>query len=205
MVSFGGDGTHSEVVDGIMQSELNHEVSMGILHAGTGEPRLMVVTADTCSGPRAYVGLAFSYGETITENWRRLNDVEWAQEIAGGDWLGTEVFYQAPLYPYFLASLYATVGEAPLFVRGVQAGLGALSCGLLASAAARFFDRRVGIVTGVLLAAYPPTLFFDTLIQKSVLDLFLCSLLLWVLASGRRSPSFGRGVAAGASVPPAPC
>jgi diacylglycerol kinase (ATP) len=36
VVSFGGDGTHSEVVDGIMQSELNHEVSMGILHAGTG-------------------------------------------------------------------------------------------------------------------------------------------------------------------------
>ena len=36
VVSFGGDGTHSEVVDGIMQSELNKEVSLGILHAGTG-------------------------------------------------------------------------------------------------------------------------------------------------------------------------
>jgi YegS/Rv2252/BmrU family lipid kinase len=36
VVSFGGDGTHSEVVDGIMQSGLNHEVSLGILHAGTG-------------------------------------------------------------------------------------------------------------------------------------------------------------------------
>lgn len=36
VISFGGDGTHSEVVDGIMQSELNKEVSLGILHAGTG-------------------------------------------------------------------------------------------------------------------------------------------------------------------------
>lgn len=36
IVSFGGDGTHSEVVDGIMQSGLNKEVSLGILHAGTG-------------------------------------------------------------------------------------------------------------------------------------------------------------------------
>ncbi|UCH28130.1 MAG: YegS/Rv2252/BmrU family lipid kinase [Myxococcales bacterium] len=36
VISFGGDGTHSEVVDGIMQSELNKEVTMGILHAGTG-------------------------------------------------------------------------------------------------------------------------------------------------------------------------
>jgi len=36
IISFGGDGSHSEVVDGIMQSGLNHEVTLGILHAGTG-------------------------------------------------------------------------------------------------------------------------------------------------------------------------
>ena len=36
VISLGGDGTHSEVVDGIMESELNSEVSLGILHAGTG-------------------------------------------------------------------------------------------------------------------------------------------------------------------------
>src|SRR5262245_31399286 len=26
----------------------------------------------------------------------------WAQQIAAGDWIGRDVFYQAPLYPYFL-------------------------------------------------------------------------------------------------------
>jgi YegS/Rv2252/BmrU family lipid kinase len=36
IISFGGDGTHSEVVDGIMQSGANEEVTLGILHAGTG-------------------------------------------------------------------------------------------------------------------------------------------------------------------------
>ena len=36
IVSFGGDGTHSEVVDGIMQSGVNKEVTLGVLHAGTG-------------------------------------------------------------------------------------------------------------------------------------------------------------------------
>ncbi|MFW2389283.1 MAG: diacylglycerol/lipid kinase family protein [Polyangiales bacterium] len=36
IVSFGGDGTHSEVVDGIMQSGLNKQVTLGVLHAGTG-------------------------------------------------------------------------------------------------------------------------------------------------------------------------
>ncbi|MEN9581479.1 MAG: hypothetical protein RJA70_4488, partial [Pseudomonadota bacterium] len=52
-----------------------------VLHVGTGTPRLMVVTAETCSGPRAYAGLAFSYGEHVTKDWERLTDDEWAQEI----------------------------------------------------------------------------------------------------------------------------
>lgn len=52
-----------------------------VLHVGTGHPRLMVVTAQTCNGPRAYAGLAFAYGEHITENWQRLNDTEWEQYV----------------------------------------------------------------------------------------------------------------------------
>ena len=27
---------------------------------------------------------------------------QWAQRLAAGDWIGSDVFYQAPLYPYFL-------------------------------------------------------------------------------------------------------
>ncbi|MBN1606849.1 MAG: DUF3160 domain-containing protein [Polyangiaceae bacterium] len=55
-----------------------------ILHVGTGTPRLMVVTVDTCDGPRAYAGLASSYGEHITEDWERMNDQEWASFISRG-------------------------------------------------------------------------------------------------------------------------
>ena len=48
-----------------------------VLHVGTGIPRLMVVVADNCSGPRAYAGLASSYREKITENFERLDDPTW--------------------------------------------------------------------------------------------------------------------------------
>ena len=41
----------------------------------------MVVTANTCERPRAYAGLAFSYGELITEKWQRLHDEEWSAKI----------------------------------------------------------------------------------------------------------------------------
>src|SRR5512133_364115 len=53
-----------------------------VLHVGTGSPRLMIVTADTCQGPRAYAGLAFAYGEFVTENWKRLNDNEWKTKLS---------------------------------------------------------------------------------------------------------------------------
>ncbi|WP_437753379.1 DUF3160 domain-containing protein [Sorangium sp. So ce1389] len=52
-----------------------------VLHVGTGLPRLMVVTADPCGTPRAFVGLASSYFETITEGFARMNDMEWAGAI----------------------------------------------------------------------------------------------------------------------------
>ncbi len=53
-----------------------------ILHVGTATPRLMIVTAETCQGPRAYAGLGYSYGELITENWERLTDDEWSQRTS---------------------------------------------------------------------------------------------------------------------------
>jgi hypothetical protein len=49
-----------------------------VLHVGTGRPRRMVVTIDTCVGPRAYVGLASAYYEHVTTGFQRLNDEEWS-------------------------------------------------------------------------------------------------------------------------------
>jgi len=52
-----------------------------VLHVATGRPRLMTVTIDTCTGPRAYVGLASSYFEQVTENFERRTDQDWAQDL----------------------------------------------------------------------------------------------------------------------------
>jgi hypothetical protein len=52
-----------------------------ILHVGTGRARLMVMAIETCTGPRAYVGLASSFAQTIEQNWTRLSDSEWALRI----------------------------------------------------------------------------------------------------------------------------
>lgn len=106
---------------------------------------------------------------------------EWARRIAAGEWIGRDVFYQAPLYPYFLGVLYKLFGHNLVAVRIIQALVGAGSCALLGLAAARFFSLRVGAIAGFALAVYAPAIFFDALIQKSVLDLFFLALSLWLL------------------------
>ncbi len=107
---------------------------------------------------------------------------EWAQRIAGGEWLGREVFYQAPLYPYLLGIIYAIAGRHLLLVRIVQIVIGSASCALLGLAVARLLSRRAGIVAGLMLALYAPAIFFDGLLQKSVLDVFFVCLALWLIA-----------------------
>ncbi len=102
----------------------------------------------------------------------------WAQKIAGGDWFGHGVFYQAPLYPYFMGVVYAVFGKSFLALRLVQSVIGATSCVLLARAGKSFFSKNIGWLAGALLAVCPIAIFYDGSIQKSVLDsFFVCALL----------------------------
>ena len=107
---------------------------------------------------------------------------EWARRIAAGEWLGTDVFYQAPLYPYFLGAIYTLLGRDLFVVRVCQAIVGALSCATLSMAAERLFSRRAGLIAGLGLALYAPAIFFDALIQKTVLDVFFLCLALFILS-----------------------
>jgi hypothetical protein len=52
-----------------------------VLHVATGLPRAMVVTIDTCVGPRAYVGPVFAYHEQAPDGLNRITDSEWAEQI----------------------------------------------------------------------------------------------------------------------------
>jgi tetratricopeptide (TPR) repeat protein len=107
---------------------------------------------------------------------------EWALRIAGGDWIGRGVFYQAPLYPYFLGLIYRVAGRSLMLVRIAQAVIGSCSCVLVAAAARRLFSERAGVAAGLMLAVYAPAIFFDSLIQKSVLDAFFVCMALWLIA-----------------------
>jgi len=125
---------------------------------------------------------------------------EWAQRIAAGDWLGKGVFYQAPLYPYFLGVLQLVVGHNLWLIRLVQIILGSLSCALIYLVGRKLFSRAAGIAAGLILACYAPAIFFDALIEKSILDLFLLSLLLFLLIGTMERRHWTQWLAAGATL-----
>jgi hypothetical protein len=52
-----------------------------VLHVATALPRAMVMTVDTCVGPRLYVGPAFAYHELEPEGLTRITDSEWNTKI----------------------------------------------------------------------------------------------------------------------------
>ncbi len=127
---------------------------------------------------------------------------EWARRIAGGEWVGRDVFYQAPLYPYLLGAFYSIAGRDLFAVRIAQAILGSLSCVLLGLAGWRLFSKKVGIIAGLGLALYAPAIFADALVQKSVLDTLFVCVTLWLLAGLIAGPQtrwswFWMGVAMG--------
>jgi len=122
---------------------------------------------------------------------------EWAQRLAAGDWSGKEVFYQAPLYPYFLGVLQFFFGHNLWLIRIVQIVLGSVASAVIFLIGQKLFSRNVGIAAGFILAFYAPAIFFDGLIEKSVLDLFFLTALLYLLL-GTNQTHLGKWLGAGA-------
>ena len=106
--------------------------------------------------------------------------VAWGRELAAGAWLGEEVFFQAPLYPYVLGLVFAAGGGTSA-VLALHALLGAGTALLVARASARLFDRRAGWIAGLGAAAYAPSLWLEGIVQKTALATFLTSAVVLLL------------------------
>lgn len=122
---------------------------------------------------------------------------EWAQRIVAEGWWGREVFYQAPAYPYWLAVQYRMFGRNLDLVHAIQMAMGALSCVFLMVATRPIFGMPTARLAGWMLALYPPAIFFDGLIGKQCLDIFLLTGLLALLVGHQCRPGWRRPAGAG--------
>lgn len=110
----------------------------------------------------------------------------WAQEIAAGDWLGSEPFFQAPLYPYLLALLYATFGRHLDIVYLLQIGAALAGLWVLYRAGGALLDPVLGRIAAFGGALYGPFVFYDVQVLKASLSVTFTCVLLWLLIEGRR-------------------
>ena len=97
----------------------------------------------------------------------------WAKAIVDGNWIGKFLFYQDPLYPYFLAALYRVFGRDLFIVRCVQIFLGLAVIYLVYRVARQFFGDGAAYAAGTLCAIYKPFIFYDNEVEKTFLGSFL--------------------------------
>jgi tetratricopeptide (TPR) repeat protein len=109
---------------------------------------------------------------------------QWAQRIAAGDWIGDEVFFLDPLYPYFLALLYKVFTRDLLLVRLVQVAFGVGTCYLTAILGRRIGGTVVGNLACLFAALFAPAVYYESMLEKTSLSVFLITLAL-VLFLGR--------------------
>jgi tetratricopeptide (TPR) repeat protein len=120
------------------------------------------------------------------------NYVGMARAIAAGHLLGgKDVFWQPPLYPYFLAVILALSGSRMWVVDVVQACLGTLSCLLVYAIGRRVMPDRGAFLAGLIMAVYGPLIHFDVqpLIPVLHIALVLCGLLFLLRGAGIRAAS----------------
>ncbi|MGH7152262.1 MAG: ArnT family glycosyltransferase, partial [Planctomycetota bacterium] len=126
-----------------------------------------------------------------------------AQRIASGEWIGKEVFFQDPLYPYALGALYSLLGRSFLLVRVLQAALDAASAATIGALARRLGGRTAGAVSGALAALYAPFLYFAGQLDKATFAVAASAGFLAAWTRAREGDSrgrwFGAGLALGAA------
>jgi 4-amino-4-deoxy-L-arabinose transferase-like glycosyltransferase len=107
--------------------------------------------------------------------------VNWAQLVNQEGWLGTEIFYRAPFYPYFLSIIFWFAPNNLLAVYIMQLGMGICSVVLIYSIGKRIYCERAGLIAAGLSLVYPPLTFFETKILPTTTGIFLGLLSIYLL------------------------
>jgi tetratricopeptide (TPR) repeat protein len=120
-----------------------------------------------------------------------VNYFRTAAAVASGNLLGgPRVFWQPPLYPYFIAALLALFGQRMAIIYTVQAAVGSISCVLVYLIGRRLFGERSALAAAAIMILYGPLIYFDAqpLIPVLHVCLVLAGLLLLLRAGNMPSP-----------------
>src|SRR4029453_8191895 len=103
-----------------------------------------------------------------------------AQHIAHGDGYVSTSFRANPILPYYLGAVFRLFGEQYAVARVGQAILGAVTCVIIYRVGLLMFAPAVGILSGLLLAFYPPHIYLTGVFYVDCWLTFFCALALYL-------------------------
>lgn len=121
-------------------------------------------------------------------------------ETPGRFGLDTLYSFKPPLYPAFLALVYAGFGRNFLVLGIVQAVLGAATCLPVYRVGTKLFGRASGLLAAGLLAAYPYLIVLTTRVSDTTLFTLLLSLSVLCACRVQERPSVRRAACLGLSL-----
>ncbi|MDR0406287.1 MAG: glycosyltransferase family 39 protein [Clostridiales bacterium] len=115
--------------------------------------------------------------------------------------------YVTPGFPLFLALIYAVFGHGArsvLYVKIIQAVLSAISIFLVFLIGKKISDRLTGLIAAVMVAFYPPLIFYSRFLLTETLYIFMFLLYFLVqltaLEQKRLAPHFAAGLLAAGAI-----
>ena len=111
-----------------------------------------------------------------------------ARGLAGEGTMDHTFFWQGFFYPLFLSVVYILSNGSIIIVKLIQLLLGSLVCVLVYRLGAEIFDRRTGILAGVVCALYGPLIYFESeLLATGWASFWSVMLLLLLLRAGKKA------------------
>ncbi len=121
----------------------------------------------------------------------------WAIEILTKNFWGDEIFFRAPLYPYFLALIYWIFGIKLFVAKFVQAIGGAFTCILIYQVGKEAFTERVGRLASLLAVFYGTLILYESELLIEWLPIVFNLWMLLLMIRYRENHSLSRWVGIG--------
>jgi len=117
------------------------------------------------------------YYPMVDELWH----LDWAKEIANGNFWGDEAYFRGPLYPYMLALFLKITGQSLFWTRFIQIIIASGSAVFVYLLGEKTSSKKVGIIAGFAYAAYGTLIFYESMLLIPVLFIFLNLLAVYLL------------------------
>jgi 4-amino-4-deoxy-L-arabinose transferase-like glycosyltransferase len=108
---------------------------------------------------------------------------DWAMDIVrNSNWIGDEVFFMAPAYPYFLGFVYLIFGSSILSVQILQAVISSFNIVIVYFIGRNLHSNTVGFISSAISALFLNFIFYSGTILSETIQIFFISLLILALS-----------------------